>query len=321
VTLYGLDRQAATLLDAMASTRMHHAWLMTGPAGVGKGTLARRAALRILAQASGHAVDPDSLEVPDGHPTAKLIAASSHPDFRLLERLTNDKGVTARSITVEQVRTFKASLALGTSLGDRRVVIVDAVDDLERGGANALLKSLEEPPAGTIFLLISRAPGRLLPTIRSRCRVLAFAPLPDKAVAAALRDRFPDRDDATLARLAVVGHGSVGAASRLADLDLGKIDDALTAIADTGDPTNATTVALAHMLAAKAATASYQAFLVRVPGFVAKRARLSSGEAMRRAAEVWSTTSRLAATAVPQSLVPEAVVAELCRQVGTLARL
>ena len=104
----------------------------------------------------------------------------SHPDFKLLERLPKaNSEELARSITVDQVRGLQPLFATTPSLSPRRVVLIDAIDDLERSAANALLKNLEEPPAGTIFLLVSHAPGRLLPTIRSRCRLLRFDPLDD----------------------------------------------------------------------------------------------------------------------------------------------
>src|SRR6187402_2112311 len=151
--IVGHDEPVAAFLDAAQSGRMHHTWLLT--------------------DAAGPAVPRDRLDVPDNHPISSLLDAGSHPDFKLLARLPKPSSEElARSITVDQVRGLQPLFATTPSLSTRRVVVID---DMERGGANALLKNLEEPPASTIFLAVSHAPGRLLPTIRSRCRVLRFA--------------------------------------------------------------------------------------------------------------------------------------------------
>ena len=127
----------------------------------------------MLADAAGPPVDAPGLDVPDDHPAARLVAAGSHPDLMRLERLARDGGTElARSINVDQVRGLQRLFATTPSMSPWRAVVIDAIDDLERGGANALLKNLEEPPPNTVFLLVSHAPERLLPTIRSRCRLL-----------------------------------------------------------------------------------------------------------------------------------------------------
>ena len=184
--IIGNTAAQSAFMAAMRGGSLHHAWLIAGPQGVGKASFARAAAMRMLADAA----DPDSgstgLEVPEGNRTRSLMEAGSHPDFRVLARLPKDPDKPdqdlARSITIAQVRTLQPLFATTPSMSPRRVVVIDAIDDLERGGANALLKNLEEPPAGTIFLLVSHAPGRLLPTIRSRCRLLRFEALSDDEV-------------------------------------------------------------------------------------------------------------------------------------------
>ena len=169
--LHGHATPTAAFLDARASGRMHHAWLLTGPQGVGKGSFARGAALRLLADAAGPAIDLPGIETPPDHRIVKLWEAGSHPDVMLLERLYRDKTKDfARSISVDQVRGLSRLFATSPSFSPVRIVIVDAADDMERSGANALLKLLEEPPADALFLLVSHAPARLLPTIRSRWR-------------------------------------------------------------------------------------------------------------------------------------------------------
>jgi len=168
--LYGHEDAVAAFRAALDSKRLHHAWLLAGPEGVGKALFADKAALRVLAEGAGPPVDAPGLDVPDDHPVAKLAAAGSHPDLMRLERLTKEGGTElARSITVEQVRGLHRLFATTTSLSPRRAVVIDAIDDLERNAANALLKNLEEPPPDTIFLLVSHSPERLLPTIRSCC--------------------------------------------------------------------------------------------------------------------------------------------------------
>jgi DNA polymerase III subunit delta' len=307
--LYGLDPQIAAFHAAMAGERLHHAWLLAGPRGVGKGSFADFAA-RLLLNAS----DP-------GSQGAHLIEAGSHPDFRRLERLPNEKtGNLARNITVDQVRQLRALFATGTAITDRRVIIVDSIDDMERGAANALLKSLEEPPASTIFLLVSHQPGRLLPTIRSRCRTLMFSPLDDAAMTSVLGAQLPDLDPAKRARLTASANGSPAMALAYAELDMATLDAALAELAQTGDPTNAVRSKLAQSLALKAALPRYEAFLGRAPAFIAEQARESNGAALDAALTAWSKARALSQIAIPQSLVAETVVFEMAGHVASLAQ-
>ena len=306
--LHGLDLQIAAFRAAMAGERMHHAWLLAGPRGVGKGSFANYAA-RLLLDAG----DPASQG-------ASLIEAGSHPDFRRLERLPNEKtGNLARNITVDQVRLLRALFATGTAISDRRVVTIDSIDDMERGAANALLKSLEEPPASTIFLLVSHQPGRLLPTIRSRCRTLMFAPLSDAAMTSVLADQLPDLDPAKRAQLIMAANGSPATAMAYADLDIAAVDAALDELAQTGDPTNAVRSKLAQSLSLKAALPRYEAFLGRAPAFIADQARRSDVARLDAALTAWSKARALAQIAIPQSLVAETVVFEMAGHVASLA--
>ena len=177
------------------------------------------------------------------------MTAGSHPDFRVMARLPKDAEKPdqdlARSITIAQVRTLQPMFATAPAMGPARVVLIDAIDDLERGGANALLKNLEEPPAGMIFLLVSHAPGRLLPTIRSRCRLLRFERLSDGDVARVLRQQLPEADEDEIASLVAVADGAPGRALRFAGLNIAGLDSAIARIAETGDPGNAERVKLA----------------------------------------------------------------------------
>src|SRR5581483_8430144 len=135
---------------------------------------------------------PPSLDMDPTHPVFRRLAELTHSDFRLLRRSLNDKGRLRSEIVVEDVRAAIDFLRLTPAEGAWRVLIVDAADDLNRNAANALLKILEEPRPKTVLILVSHAPGRLLPTIRSRCRRLTLAPLNDHLMRHELRSRFPE---------------------------------------------------------------------------------------------------------------------------------
>ena len=326
----GHDSQIAAFRAAIGQGALHHAWLLVGPQGVGKARFAAAAALRLLAEAAGPPPG-DGFGVPDAHPIARYFAADSHPDFRRLERLPKDAKLReqprgewddaerARSITIAQVRALQGLFATTPSLSSRRVVMIDAADDLERPAANALLKSLEEPPADTLFLLVSHAPGRLLPTIRSRCRVLRFGRLGDADVAAVLRAERPDLEAEEIAALVEAGEGSPGRALRFAGLDIAALDTAIAAIIASGDPANAARAALAKALSAKSAQQRYEAFLERVPAAIAAEARQRHGPALGESLDRWDRARKLAGGAVHLSLDAQSVVIELGSILAELA--
>ena len=317
--LIGHDSQIASLRIAAASERLHHAWLLTGPEGVGKGSFARAAATRLLADAAGPSIELPGFDVPDDHPIVRYIEAGSHPDLRILERLPREKSEElARSINVEQVRSLRAMFATTPGLSDRRIVIIDSIDDLERGAANALLKNLEEPPPGTIFMLVSHAPGRLLPTIRSRCRLLRFNRLSDEQMRLVLAHMLPEEERAEIDALVAAGEGSPGRALRFAGLDIASIDAAIDRLVEEGDPANAIRSALARQLATKGAQARYEAYLDRVPGRIATEARRRQGPERAAALSLWEEVRRIAESAVQLSLDPAATTFELA---GMLAKL
>lgn len=321
-SVIGNTAAQAAFQAAMRGGSLHHAWLLTGPQGIGKATFARAAAMRMLADGA----DPDGVsagfEVPEGNRTRSLMEAGSHPDYRVLARLPKDPEKPdqdlARSITIAQVRTLQPLFATTPSMSPRRVVLIDAIDDLERGGANALLKNLEEPPAGTIFLLVSHAPGRLLPTIRSRCRLLRFEALGDAEVATAIRTLRPEADEAEVAALVRASDGAPGRALRYAGLDIAGIDDAIAAIAADGDRDNGRRLKLAKSLGLKAAQPRYEAFLDRAPAFIADAARTRTGPALRSALDVHAAARDLAGAAIGLSLDAQATVFEMAGIVAAL---
>jgi len=317
--ILGHEEAVESLLEAARSGRIHHAWLLAGPEGVGKATFAHAAARWLLADAAGPVIAKDRLDVPDDHPIASLLDAGSHPDFKLLERLPKPNSEElARSITVDQVRSLQPLFATTPSLSRRRVVVIDAIDDMERGGANALLKNLEEPPAGTIFLLVSHAPGRLLPTIRSRCRLVRFAPLEDDQVRVVLRRALPDADAFELDGLVRVARGAPGNALRFAGLDIAGLDAAIEKLAVHGDASNALRTALGRTLGLKSAQERYEAFLERAPSRIAAEARRGSA-GMVEAVALWRQARDIADRAVRQSMDPQMTVVEIAGLVAKLA--
>jgi DNA polymerase III subunit delta' len=318
--LYGHDEAVAAFKAGLADKRLHHAWLISGPEGVGKALFAAKAALRVLAEGAGPPVHATGLDVPDEHPIARLVEAGSHPDLMRLERLTRDSGTElARSITVDQVRGLQRLFSTTPSLSPWRVVIIDAIDDLERPAANALLKNLEEPPANSLFLLVSHSPERLLPTIRSRCRQLRLARLEADAMASALEAALPDVDSSEIRSLAQIGEGSPGRAMAFRGLEIDALDRSMRDLVQHGDPTNSKRSQLAQSLALKSAQPRYEAFLARAPSLIAELARQRSGPALAEALRSWERAQDLAGSATRLSLEPQSVVFELAGMLAVLA--
>lgn len=224
--LLGQQAAEAAFLDAFNAGRLHHGWLITGPRGVGKATLAWKIArfLRATPPPGGAGLfgDPElpqSLDIPADHPVARQSRMLSEPGILLIRRSPNaNTGKLSKEIRAEDVRKLRDFFGLSLPDGGRRAVIVDAADEMNPTAANALLKMLEEPPAGAVLLLVSHQPSRLLPTIRSRCRELRLAPLGPENLAAALdQTGMPPVENA--AALAELSGGSVGGAVTLAALD------------------------------------------------------------------------------------------------------
>jgi DNA polymerase-3 subunit delta' len=175
----GHQAEEEAFAEGLRGGRMHHAWLLTGAKGVGKATLAYRVARAAL---GAKRIGPRPLDVDPEDPIARRVTALSHPDLFVLRRGLNERGKPRREIAVDDARDLGHFFSLAPSEGGMRVAIVDAVDDLNRNAANAILKTLEEPPARSILMLVCHAPGAILPTIRSRCRRLALRPLSDEQV-------------------------------------------------------------------------------------------------------------------------------------------
>jgi DNA polymerase-3 subunit delta' len=223
--VFGLEGQQAaedSFESARARGRLHHAWLLTGPEGVGKATFAYRAARRLL----GAPADPRHgiLGAGPDHPVSRQIIARSNPDILVLEREGPD-GKPRKVIPVDDVRKLAEFFSKSPASAPHRVAIVDAADDLNVNAANALLKTLEEPPSRGILMMVSHSPGRLLPTIRSRCRRLAFRTFELEEAAAFVRARLDVSDEDAL-RLSRMSGGAPGKALQLAAGAALTMDDA-----------------------------------------------------------------------------------------------
>ena len=218
--LVGHDDAEKTLLAAQQSGRLHHAWLLTGPRGIGKATLAWRFARFLLCgqQQGGLFGDgPSNLDVPEDAPGRGLVDARSHPDlFHLRRSVNHDTGRMRAEIAVDDVRGLGAFMHMTPAMGKWRVAIVDSADEMNRNSANAVLKILEEPPPNAVLLIVAHAPGRLLPTIRSRCRRLALQPLAEETVVRLVGDYAPNTTPEERLALARLAEGSIGRALELA---------------------------------------------------------------------------------------------------------
>jgi DNA polymerase-3 subunit delta' len=310
--IVGQDRAVDQFATAWASRKLHHAWLLAGPKGVGKAAFAHAAARRVLAEAAGRSFSLPGLETPDDHPMVKLVEASSHPDMRWLERLVNEKtGNLARNIGVDQVRSLAELFDLSPAMSPWRVAVIDTVDELEPSGANALLKMLEEPPPNSLFFLVSHAPGRLLATIRSRCRRLDFQRLDDDAMTSILEQQAPDVSATERQKIIAVSFGSAGRALAFAELGLAKLEDDALAILRHGDPTNGRRSDLANELGKKGAADRYAAFLDLAPSLIAREARALDGTGRKRALDAYAKARELAAIAPRLSLDPAATVFQI----------
>lgn len=278
----------AAFVDAQSRGRLHHAWLLCGPEGVGKATFAYRAARRLL----GAAPDPSRgpLGARPNDPVSQLISAQSHPDLLVLERLV-EGGKTKKSISVDQARDLPEFFSKSPSQAAYRVAIIDAADDLNLNAANALLKVLEEPPERGVLMLITHAPGRLLATIRSRCRRLSFSPLPDQTVAD-LVARQTDLPHDEARRIAAMARGSPGEALALATAANLEIDRMAQAWVSAPAVDRGEQLAFADSFRGSEGPARFEAMIDRLSAAVKARA-LESGADGAAWSDLWSRLSDL----------------------------
>lgn len=311
--LHGHDAAWHTWLDAIASDRMHHAWLLSGPKGIGKGLFARAAAARLVAV-----------------PGVAEAASSAHPDIIVLDhRPANDAEEekkaegkpfqNKRNITIEQVRRMQTRLTTRPTLGSKRAIIIDPADDLEKGAVNALLKSLEEPPVGTCFLLVTHRPGRLLPTVRSRCRTLRFSPLTDAQVDSVLCDRCPSADHAARAAALAAAQGSPGVALEFVAQDLGPLHGLMVRLVRDGDDHFTLRGAMAEAIGTRPDRARQQAVLDLARAMVAAELAGSSQARQAQIITAFSDLTRLSGQIVTFNFDPALMVMEIGGLLASLA--
>lgn len=235
--LLGQAEAEARMLAAQDSGRLPHAWLLTGRKGIGKATLAYRFARFLLSEPQDQglfAAPADSLAISEDDGVFRRIAASAHPDLMTVELgFDEKKGRARREILVNDVRSVVEFLHRTPAEGGWRIVIVDSADEMNRSAANALLKVLEEPPEQALLLLVSHTPGRLLPTIRSRCCRLALPALPPSVMEELLAAQRPDLEPANRQALCHLAEGSIGRALELDDAGgLGLYNDLVSLLKD-----------------------------------------------------------------------------------------
>jgi len=349
VRLFGQEAAEAAFLEAWRSGRMHHGWLLTGPPGVGKATLAWRCARFLLSRPGeaegglfGAPDTPQDLGVDPAHPVARRIAAGSEGRLLLLRRAWDAERKRLKTqITVDEARRLRDFFGLSAPDGGWRAVIVDAADEMNPNAANALLKLLEEPPAQAALFLVCHRPAGLLPTIRSRCRPLRLGPLGPADMAGALAQAGVEAGDA--AALAELAGGSVGAAVALVAQDGLALYARLLALFDTlprldrgralalaemaaargGEERRALILRLVDLLLARlaAAGAGRLPAAEAAPGEAAMLARLAPGPG---AARVWAEAQQALGARVRQGLAvnldPAALLLDMVLGVEAAAR-
>jgi DNA polymerase-3 subunit delta' len=294
--LVGHAAAEAAMLGAYREGRLAHAWLIGGREGIGKATLAWRFARFVLANpdpTTAAALNARNLSVALDHPAARQLAALSHPDFALARREWNAKSKSFYSeIRVEDVRAALSMFHMSAAFGGWRVAIVDSADELNPAGANALLKMIEEPPPRALILVVAHRPGRVLPTIRSRCRRLLLERLTPSEIEATIEGLGPPWeaiDPARRAQAAARADGSVREALRRLDpdaADVGALIDAAIAQLPRVEPRMVHR--LADAVGDRAAADSFAALNAALCEWLAMRARAAASPPARRAlTELW----------------------------------
>jgi DNA polymerase-3 subunit delta' len=294
--LVGHDAAVSAFLAGWETGRQHHAWLLGGPEGVGKATFAYLMAKLML----GVSRSPGpGLGVDERNPAARLVTQLAHPDLVAIRRgLTADGKKVAQDISVSVVRRAIESFSATAALGGWRVGVVDSADDLNRNSANALLKLIEEPPARTVFLIVAHRPHQVLPTIRSRCRKLDFAPLADDEVAQVLEAASPRTPQGERARAARLGEGSVRRALRRLDPEtLALVDGARGLLDAMPRHDRAAALALAEGLQGRRNDEAFAVFLETLEAWMQAQLRSNASLGPHRLAplaELWEKAARAA---------------------------
>jgi DNA polymerase III subunit delta' len=297
--LYGQHFAERALLEAYCSGRIHHAWLLCGPSGIGKVTLAYRMAKFVLANPEPSAnIAATSLATDPENRAARQVVSQSHSDLTALRRVWNTERKTFYGdIRVEDARNLVRFFGSTSGMGGWRIAIVDAADDLNAASANALLKVLEEPPRRSLFLIVANQPGRLLPTIRSRCRRLDMAALEEGDLLAAAANARPDIDRPALEAGARLADGSVRRAISLAEGEGVALHAELSAaLRRLPDLDTRALHALADRCAGKRGDENFALLMTFLADWLHDRLRQEaegSPGRLARWAEVWEKASRM----------------------------
>ncbi|MBX9931094.1 MAG: DNA polymerase III subunit delta' [Methylobacterium sp.] len=300
-SLVGHDAAEAAFAEAIGSGRLHHAWLVGGPRGIGKATLAYRVARYLLAHPEPGYVN-QGLAVPPNHPAARQVAALSHPNLVALRR-TKPPGAKTLPTKISVDAARKALALFGSTAGGAgyRICIVDSAEDLNANSANALLKMVEEPPPRSLFLIVSHAPGRLLPTIRSRCRALTLRPLGEGEVAEIISGFGPPfvrPESEALARAASLSEGSVAQAVAMLDPSAaGVVAEIETLLSRLDHPDWRRILALSEKLAGRDSDALFETALDTLFRFVSDELHRRRDESPARLAALVEVCDKIARAA------------------------
>ncbi len=319
--LVGQGDALARAARAIRSGKPPQAWLIAGPPGIGKATLAYRIA-RTMLKYGANADGAEDLSIAANDPVSLQVAAASHPGLLVLKRAANpETGRMMSVLSVDEVRRLGNFFHLTSGAGGWRVAIVDTADDMNDAAANALLKALEEPPPRAMLLLLSNRPGRLLPTIRSRCQRLDLRPLPLDILQAELRELLPDMEEDERAQLAKLSGGSIGAALTLADGEgLALAEEAERLIENAANPDFTALYSLAEKIARQTdGLENFGVFLVEA--LAARiRARAGGNANLKRWVEVWEKLNASFARGSALHLEPRQTILSAAHMISQTTR-
>ena len=291
---------------ALSGQRMHHAWLLAGKRGIGKIDFALAAARELVAE--------EGIRQPKDHPDILILTHMPKNEKEEKNREAGKPFELRRNITVDQIREMQHRLTTRPTLGARRAIVVFPADDLEKSAANALLKSLEEPPVGSFFLLVTHRPGRLLPTIRSRCRMLRFAEAPEAEIQSFLANEAPQADAETRALAVSAAEGSPRIALEFVEHELAPLHKLMRRILHEGDPAFELRGALAAAMGQRPARDRQLAAIDLARSVLAQEMREASRDRLPGIIEAHADLNRLAGQAPTYNFDPGLLVMEI----GTL---